>query len=318
MAFKIKKATRTNIFAKIALMGSSGSGKTYSALRLSRGMADEIEKQTGVRPRILMGNTEKHRGYYYANEFDYDIVDINAPHTPEKYVEFFEFAEAEGYQILILDSGTHEWRGKGGILDIVSKNFNNWKDATPRHDKFVEALTNSNMHVIMTTRSKDQYSVGTDDRGKSKVEKLGVGTTTREDFEYEFTCTFLIAKGTNSAESQKDNTHIFENDGSAVLSERHGERIIQWANSAEGYVAPKQRSLADIVSENKLDDVDLSAQLDDLKKKIGDTFKIKMKSYDKNLLYAIIEDVTGDKNPNKISDVPTAEEVLDALENFNG
>lgn len=118
MAFQVKKAVREQIYVKIALMAPSGGGKTYSALRLATGMADEIKKQTGKEARILLANTEAKRGYYYANEFNYDIVDIEAPHNPEKYVELIDFAVQEGYGILILDSSSHEWDGIGGCLDI--------------------------------------------------------------------------------------------------------------------------------------------------------------------------------------------------------
>ena len=85
MGFQVKKAVREKIYVKAALMSPSGGGKTYSALKLATGMANKIEQQTGNRPKILLGNTEAKRGYYYANEFDYDIVDIDAPHNPEQF-----------------------------------------------------------------------------------------------------------------------------------------------------------------------------------------------------------------------------------------
>lgn len=121
MAFEIKKAVREKISVKVALMAPSGGGKTYGALRLATGMAQEIEKETGKKAKILMGNTEQKRGYYYANEFDYDIVDIESPHNPEKYVELINFAVEQGYDILIIDSSSHEWEGKGGCLDIQTQ-----------------------------------------------------------------------------------------------------------------------------------------------------------------------------------------------------
>ena len=117
MGLQIKKAVREQIYTKIALMAPSGGGKTYSSLRLATGMAREIEKETGKKAKILMGNTEESRGYYYADEFDYDIVDIDAPHNPEKYVELINLAVENGYDILIIDSSSHEWEGKGGCLD---------------------------------------------------------------------------------------------------------------------------------------------------------------------------------------------------------
>ncbi|WP_249311920.1 AAA family ATPase [Congzhengia minquanensis] len=238
MAFQIKKAKREKIYVKVALMSPSGGGKTYSALRLATGMANEIEKQTGTRPKILLGNTEAKRGYYYADEFDYDIVDIDAPHNPEKYVEFVNFAVSEGYGILIIDSSSHEWEGKGGCLELQQQaggTYQAWAKVTPRHNKFIEAIADSPIHIIATMRGKDQYEVEKDEKGKTSVKKLGVGAKQRDGFEYEFTCTLLIDQKTHMAETQKDNTHIFENETATLLNETYGEKIMQWANSGEGY-----------------------------------------------------------------------------------
>ena len=82
MAFKVQKAVREKIYTKVALMAPSGGGKTYSALRLATGMREELEKITGRPCRILLANTEGARGRYYANEFDYDIVDLVEPFNP--------------------------------------------------------------------------------------------------------------------------------------------------------------------------------------------------------------------------------------------
>lgn len=238
MAFQVKKAKREKIYAKIALMAPSGGGKTYSALRLATGMAQEIEKESGKKTKILLANTEQKRGYYYANEFDYDIVDIDAPHEPEKYVDLIDFAVQEGYGILIIDSSSHEWEGKGGCLEIHQKaggQYIHWKSVTPRHNKFINAIADSPIHIIATMRGKDQYEVTKDDRGKASIQKLGVGAKQRDGFEYEFTCTFLLDQKTNTAEAQKDNTHIFDHDGAKILTEGDGAKIIQWANSGEGY-----------------------------------------------------------------------------------
>ena len=132
MGFEVKKAKREKINVKVALMAPSGGGKTYGALRLATGMAHEIEKETNKKPKILMGNTEQKRGYYYANEFDYDKVDRERPHNPEKYVEVIDFAVEQGYDILIIDSSSHEWEGKGGCLDLQTQAGGNYQ-AWGRH-----------------------------------------------------------------------------------------------------------------------------------------------------------------------------------------
>ena len=100
MALKIRKAVREQIYTKIALMGSSGSGKSYSALRLAQGMKKRLEEINGKPTKILMANTEGSRGVYYANEFEYDIVDIEPPYTPEVFIELIDDAVEAGYDIL--------------------------------------------------------------------------------------------------------------------------------------------------------------------------------------------------------------------------
>lgn len=117
--FKVQEAKRELIWTKIALMAPSGGGKTYSALRIATGMLEELKKiGQGKNGKILMGNTEHARGRYYANEFKYDIVDIESPYSPERYVEFIEFATESGYDILILDGTSAEWEGRGGCLEL--------------------------------------------------------------------------------------------------------------------------------------------------------------------------------------------------------
>jgi len=257
MGFQVKKAVREKIKVKVALMAPSGGGKTYSALRLATGMAEEIKKETGKKAKILMGNTEQKRGYYYANEFDYDIVDIEPPHIPEKYVELVDFAVENGYDILIIDSTTHEWEGQGGCLDIVNQyggKYQDWAKVTPRHQKFIDAIAESPIHIIATMRGKDQYETTKDEKtGKMSVQKLGVGARQRDGFEYEFTVTFLIDQKTNSAEVQKDNSHLFENQGPTILTEKHGVQLMQWANSGEEHqptleekLEPLQKSITEI------------------------------------------------------------------------
>lgn len=306
MAFQIKKAKREKIYCKIALMAPSGGGKTYSALRLATGMAQEIERETGKKAKILMGNTEQKRGYYYADEFDYDIVDIEAPHNPEKYVDFINFAVEQGYDILIIDSTSHEWEGRGGCLELHQQaggQYQSWAKVTPRHNKFIEAIADSPIHLIATMRGKDQYEMSKDDRGKATVQKLGVGAKQRDGFEYEFTCTFLIDQKTNMAEVQKDNTHIFENETATLLTEAYGEKIMRWANSGEGYTPPVRGR--DENQETSVSLEDVQTEIIALCNKLGGTKNTELmdtlKTYVKNC------------NPKAIKDLDAAKECLEKV-----
>lgn len=300
--FQVKKAKREKIYAKIALMAPSGGGKTYSSLRLATGMAQEIEKETGKKAKILLANTEQKRGYYYANEFDYDIVDVDAPHEPEKYVDLVDFAVSEGYDILIVDSTSHEWEGKGGCLELQQKaggTYQAWAKITPRHNKFINAIADSPIHIIATMRGKDQYEMTKDDKGKTSVQKLGVGAKQRDGFEYEFSCTFLLDQKTNTAEAQKDNTHLFDHEGAKILTEGDGIKIMQWANQGEGYtpVVRKEDTNGD------------SSDLDTLKKEIID--KCKELGGTKNETVKAAVDQLG--NPNKLTTVEDAKKYLEFL-----
>lgn len=305
MAFQVKKAKREKIYVKVALMAPSGGGKTYSALRLATGMAREIEKETGRPAKILMGNTESKRGYYYAGEFSYDIVDIEPPHNPEKYVEFIQFAVDEGYDILILDSASHEWEGKGGCLELHGQaggKYQDWAKVTPRHNKFINALADSQLHVICTMRGKDQYEMEKDDRGRATVTKIGMGAKQREGFEYEFTCTFLLDQKTNLSTVSKDNTHIFQNEGAVLLTEAYGEKIMKWANEGEGYT-PVVR---------KEESADTTDDLPAIKKAI--IAKCTELGGTKNEgLMATLKEFVPSGNPNSIKSLDVAQACLDAI-----
>lgn len=311
MAFQVKKAKREKIYVKIALMAPSGGGKTYGSLRLATGMAEEIKKETGKDVKILMANTEAKRGYYYANEFNYDIVNLDPPHNPEKYVELIDFAVKEGYDILIIDSSSHEWEGKGGCLELHQQaggTYQSWAKVTPRHNKFIQAIADSPIHIIATMRGKDQYEMSKDEKGRTSVQKLGIGAKQRDGFEYEFTCTFLIDQKTNTAEVQKDNTHIFDHEGPTILSEAHGCKIIEWANSGEGYTP--------IVRKPEEDAVDLvTDDLKSIKSQIIEAAKAAGGSGDTTVM-TTIKEYAPSGNPNSIKDIEKAKELLGKLKDL--
>lgn len=309
MAFQVKKAKREKIYVKVALMAPSGGGKTYSGLRLATGMAQEIKKETGKDAKILLANTEQKRGYYYANEFDYDIVDIDAPHEPEKYVDLINFAVEEGYDILILDSSSHEWEGKGGCLELQQKaggTYQSWAKVTPRHNKFISAIADSPIHIIATMRGKDQYEMTKDNNGKTTVQKLGVGAKQRDGFEYEFTCTFLLDQKTNTAESQKDNSHLFDHEGAKLLTEADGIKLIQWANSGEGYTPVVRKT-------DEEADAEASDDLESLKKQIIAKCT-ELGGQSNKPLMAVVKKLG---NPNAIKSVEDGKNYLEAINNIN-
>jgi hypothetical protein len=299
MQFNITKAKRELVWLKIGLIGSSGSGKSYSALRLASGMRDELSKM-GVQTKIALGNTEGSRGRIYANEFDYDIVDVPVDSDPEDYAEFVKYIISQGYKILILDSVTHEWKKALEIHQQNGGDFKAFAKVTPRHNKFVSAIADSPIHIITTIRGEDKYEIEKNESGKTIIRKLGIGGDQRKDYEFELLLTFMIDQKTNLAEYQKDNTHLFENRPAVILTEDHGRELIQWANSGEGYTAPI-RTMEGVAS-----------SMVELQESIVSQCKVLGGSTNKDLM-AILKLADESMNPKKIKDIKVLTELYEKL-----
>ena len=321
---QIQQAVREKIYAKIALMAPSGGGKTYSALRLATGMLEKLkeldpngDKGMLKNGKILMVNSESSRGRYYANEFQYDIADITPPFSPEKYIEYINEAVRLDYPILILDGTSPEWEGRGGCLDLhrqAGGRYQDWSVVTPRHDKFLFAISDTPIHIIATMRGKDQYVMTNEDDGHIFVKKLGVGAKQREGFEYEFTISFLLDQATNMAIPQKDNTHLFENEGAFILTEIDGARIMEWANSGDAkYIAPKRFEEAK-ADENEIADM---KTLETFKEEIINMCKVLGGSKNKELM-TILKKYDRVGNPNNIKDLNMAKNLYKELEDRIG
>jgi hypothetical protein len=169
----------------------------------------------------------------------FDTMEMIPPFTPEKFVNAIEEADSAGYDILIIDSTTHEWNGSGGVLELVKQvakakfggnDWSAWSELTPRHQKFIDAILNSNMHIIGTMRSKTETDQITDDRGKKKVVKLGMKAEQREGTDYEYTVVLDLIHDGHYATSSKDRTGLFGGDPEKV-SEATGKKLLNWLNS---------------------------------------------------------------------------------------
>lgn len=221
-----KKAERKRIFVKMALCGVSGSGKTYSALLLAQGLGG----------KIAMIDTENGSGELYSDLCDYDAAQLEPPFSPMKFINAIKEAEAEGYNVLIIDSLSHAWSGQGGILEMVDKksatsrsgnSFTAWRDVTPEHNKLVDAILQCRMHVIVCMRSKTAYEMQENEKGKKTPVKVGLAPIQRDGMEYEFTIVFDIDREKHYALASKDRTGLFEKNID-VITPATGELIRKW------------------------------------------------------------------------------------------
>ena len=118
---------------------------------------------------------------------------------------------------------------------------------TPRHNKFLDKMIDSEIFVIATVRGKDDY-VLEEVNGKQIPRKVALGYDQRKDTEYLFTCAFNIDQETHIANAVKDNTHIFENKNE-VLSKKDGVKIFEWASG--GDLDQKIKDVQDSIEEGK-------------------------------------------------------------------
>lgn len=118
--------------------------------------------------------------------------------------------EDAGFEVIIIDSISHEWEGEGGCLEIndmiartkfKGNTWGAWSETTPRHQKFIQTLTQSKCHIVTTSRSKTETA-----QVDGKVKKIGLKEIQREGFEYELTLNFNIERDGHYAIASKDRT----------------------------------------------------------------------------------------------------------------
>jgi len=232
---ELRQAQRKQAKIKLALSGTSGSGKTYSALLLASGMTSW--------DKIAVIDTENHSADLYAHLGDYNVLQLSKPFTPERYIKAIEVCENASMDVIILDSITHEWDGSGGILDLhgnmPGNSFTNWAKMTPRHNAFVQKILESPCHIISTIRTKTDYAM-VEKNGKYSVEKLGLKGITRDGMDYEFTIVFDLDIKHN-ATATKDRTGLFMDKPTFIITPETGKTILRWCNTGTDYEGMVQR-----------------------------------------------------------------------------
>lgn len=234
----ITKAKKEQICVKVLVSGPSGSGKSYSALRLATGIAGRVGEGT----KIGYIGTEGMRDKLYANEFDYDLISLEE-YSPDYYIAAIDAFLDAGYKVIIIDSMTHLWNWVQDQVQLQTKDntFQAWGKYKKENKKIIEKILLAPAHIIVTARGKDEYVLEANSRGKMAPKKVGVGAQQDKDIEYEYMVTWMIDQDTHLAEAVKDNTHIFEGK-IQVLDEKSGEALYDWANDGDPVKSPAQRA----------------------------------------------------------------------------
>lgn len=239
--FQIRKADRKKSRIRLLLGGASGSGKTYSALLLAKGLTG------GDMSKVLVIDTEGASAEFYsAGELaGFHILELSAPFHPDRYVQALRAGEQAGYAVIILDSITHEWNGAGGCLDIhqtfarKKDSYAAWNDVTPLHRRFLDAITQSPAHVLATVRKKTDYERSQDEKtGHAKIQKVGLKEEQREGLDYEFMIVFDIYED-HKATVNKDRTGLFADRLAEPLTVQTGQQIRAFCDIANKPTAPQ-------------------------------------------------------------------------------
>lgn len=168
MTTTFKPAKRENVPLLIGLEGASGSGKTYSALLLASGIADEVGRARGREGRVFGIDSERGRMLHYADAFQFMHGEINPPFRPRAYGSAIAAAEEAGADVIVIDSFSHEWEGEGGVKEwadeILAANPNmkppaQWnipKSGPEGHKRLVNQMLAARAHIIVCLRSEEK------------------------------------------------------------------------------------------------------------------------------------------------------------------
>lgn len=242
MTFNFTPASRDNVSLLIALAGASGSGKTFSGLRLAMGLS-----KTG---KIAFIDTEARRGLHYAEQFEFLHADMRPPFRPANFIEGIKAAEQAGADVVIIDSFSHEYDGEGGIMDWADqladsgvKSPGNWKDPKLAHKKMMNALLQCRAHLIFCLRADEKIEI-VRENGRTAVKPLGWVPICEKRFMYEMTASFTLTPDRPGIPQfnlphklQQQHRGMFQE--GRPISEDCGLALAAWASGATPSASPK-------------------------------------------------------------------------------
>lgn len=245
MSLAFTRATKQAAKARIALEGPSGSGKTYTALTTARALGQQV----------ALIDTEHRSASLYADEFAFDALALDS-YDPQLLIQALGAAASGGYDVVVIDSLSHFWMGSDGMLEQVDKaakrsaggnTFGGWKEMRPVERKMIEAMLAYPGHLIATMRTKTEWVIEENDRGKKVPRKIGLKAEQREGLEYEFT---LVAS------LDQDNTLVVTKSRCKTLAgavinrptEEFGRTMLAWLE--DGEAGPTPVEIRDEVTDN--------------------------------------------------------------------
>jgi hypothetical protein len=233
----IVEARRAGARTLIFLAGVSGGGKTYTALLLAYGMALGAGKKVGLL------DTESGRGRLYADEMPEPFLyaELSPPFSPARYVQAIEEFAKAGVEVLVIDSGTHEFEGIGGVQDIAeagNPKLPNWNKAKGEHKRFISAMLASPMHIILCLRAREKAKPErqvVDGREKTVYVDMGLQPITEKNVMFEATVSLMLhdqGRRQDVIKCPAALAHIMGR-GDGYLTMEDGAALRAWVDGAE-------------------------------------------------------------------------------------
>ena len=254
MTFQFRPAVRENVGLLIGLAGSSGSGKTYTAMRLASGIS-------GDKPFAVI-DTEAGRAKHYADMFRFDHGDMKPPFSPHAYADAIMAADEAGYSVIVVDSFSHEHAGQGGILDMQEAEYQrlggtdkvkmtSWIKPKGEHRKMVQRLLQVRAHLILCFRAEEKIEMVRTAQGvevRKKVTATGLDgwvPICEKTLPYELTASFLLMATRPGVpmpiKLQEQHRALFPLD--QPITEESGRRLAEWARGGATSAPDERRAV---------------------------------------------------------------------------
>jgi len=246
MSFQFKPAIREQVGLLIGLAGGTGSGKTFSALRLAHGIC-------GDKPFAVI-DTEAGRAKHYADQFKFDHGDLAPPFSPDNYAAAIAAADKAGYPVIVVDSMSHEWAGEGGVLEMQEHELDRmagddwkkreavkmaaWIKPKMAHKRMVQRLLQVRAHLILCFRAEEKIEMVRGDDGRMKIIPKVTSTglsgwvpIAEKSLPYELTASFLLTADApgmpKPIKLQEQHRAMFPLD--KPIDEESGRKVAAWA-----------------------------------------------------------------------------------------
>lgn len=237
MTSMFQKATKKQSKLRLALFGVSGGGKTYSALRLAKGLGG----------KIALIDTEHGSASKYSDRFDFDVCNLDKP-TINNILMCMD--QAHDYDVLIIDSLTHAWNELIQEVDKIAKakyggnSWSGWADGNKKQTELINAILSFPGHVIATMRAETNWTTTVNDKGKMVPVRIGEAPKQGKQIEFEFDMLMQISQE-HQAVVLKDRTGKYQ-DECFVIDEKLGEDLKLWlSENIDNSITPSSNNQAE-------------------------------------------------------------------------